>query len=272
MADTRKRPHDAVEEPGKVARTEVNGTALAKPAPRRVDDVTERLAREVLCRWWYGLPDWPPPLDWRAELRKRGYREVDIPAWEDADDPDGDGLRKAYAIGHYPGLFRNAEGKLLDLRPQESCPCYNNMVRKSKGELAELLAKCYANQIVHLTDSKDDQRLREKLKKRLEETNKAAVKWGMKPSEIPKVAPTKTIAESPVVKTEKNAKGSPTPVKSPATSKVSTPPRNGTPASAKSTAANATAASVKSEQVSSPKRSPAKEAPASTSASPAATA
>merc|ERR1711869_28659 len=91
----------------------------------KVDESKDELVTECLCRWWYALPDWPPPMDWAAELEKQDLRQVAIEKWEDEADVV-DGKSKVYAIGHYPGLFRDHTGQIRDLRPQDSCPSRNN--------------------------------------------------------------------------------------------------------------------------------------------------
>jgi len=202
--ESRKRPH-----PSSNGQAHVNGAVA--PAS---DEFHEKVVKEVLCRWWYCLPDWPPPLDWATELKTLGYREVQVHEWEAVEEV-ADGLRKVYPIGHYPGLFRNPDGKIVDCRPKDSCPSYNNMVSKSTPELLTLLSSAFANQIASLVKSgfphgKDDEKLKDALQKRHEHVNSAIGKYGGKPTtkipdvpEFPRTAtpgeakPAKPVAASP---------------------------------------------------------------------------
>jgi hypothetical protein len=231
--DSRKRPHPDGQD------AQVNGAAAPK------SEFHEKLVREVLCRWWYCMPDWPPALDWKAELKTRKYREVQVHEWE-ASEEEVDGFKKVYPIGNYPGLFRNVKGEIVDCRPKESCPSYNNFLKKDIPELLTLLSRAYANQIASLVASgcpagKDDEKLRDALIKRHEQANATMQKKGGTPTlKVPAVpeypcvgAPAKqgakgTPAKSPESKTP-TAKGSPpataSPKKapSPAPSSVKTP-------------------------------------------------
>mmetsp|Transcript_63122 Transcript_63122/g.150487 ORF Transcript_63122/g.150487 Transcript_63122/m.150487 type:complete len:313 (-) Transcript_63122:143-1081(-) len=112
----------------------------------------ESVAVELLCRWWYALPDWPPSDNayYEAELKKRGCRCVSLDDWEWVPEEDSDGLRKVYALSQFRGCFRCHSGELIDCRPKDTCPCYNNFVAKSLKELYSLLIKAYENQIQEL--------------------------------------------------------------------------------------------------------------------------
>jgi hypothetical protein len=215
--------------------------------PQFRDELHEKIVREVLCRWWYCMPDWPPPTDWSTELKRRKYREVQVHEWEAVEDVV-DGLRKVYAIGHYPGLFRNIEGEIVDCRPQESCPSYNNMARKDKKELLTLLSKAFANQIASLVHSgcphgEDDKKLKAALEKRHAQTTAAVKKYGGQVTEIPKVpefpctaAPAKqgpkgTPAKSPESKTP-SVKASPAASASASAKKAPSPPEKASPPTA----------------------------------------
>jgi hypothetical protein len=217
----------------------VNGKV---PAPQ--DEFHEKCIREVLCRWWYCMPDWPPPLDWPAVLKSKGYREVQVHEWEASEDLV-DGFRKAYPIGHYPGLFRNAKGDIVDCRPQESCPSFNNMCRKSKSELLTLLSCAFANQVAALEQSgcphgKDDEKLKEALIKRHGSVNGAIKKYGGTPTlTIP------TVPDFPCVAAPAKQGAKPgTPAKS---------PESKTPTAKASPAASASAKKASSPAASPPK-------------------
>eukprot|EP00401_Gymnodinium_catenatum_P019913 CAMPEP_0117505000 /NCGR_PEP_ID=MMETSP0784-20121206/25145_1 /TAXON_ID=39447 /ORGANISM="" /LENGTH=272 /DNA_ID=CAMNT_0005300385 /DNA_START=53 /DNA_END=871 /DNA_ORIENTATION=- len=116
---------------------------------------------EFLCRWWYVLPDWPPNNEamYQEELRKRNLRKVKVEEWEWVPEEDDGGRRKVYELSQFRGVFRNSASELIDLRPQETCPCYKNLVKKDLPVLYEMLVKAYESQIAELANSKYDERI-----------------------------------------------------------------------------------------------------------------
>lgn len=57
-------------------------------------------------RWYYALPEWPPvDYDYDAELKKRGYRNVDFAKFKFVDDVV-DGLTKVHELDGYRGVYR----------------------------------------------------------------------------------------------------------------------------------------------------------------------
>jgi len=83
----------------------------------------DELIYNVLKRWWYCLPEWPPAnFDYTAELLKRNLRKVDFKYFRIEKDIDDKGLmifvrsskttlglKKVYEIPSYPGVFKNAQ-------------------------------------------------------------------------------------------------------------------------------------------------------------------
>jgi len=111
---------------------------------------------QLLCRWWYALPDWPPSDEkyYEAELRKRSFRKVKVEEWEWTPVEDEKGRKKVYELSQFRGVFRCSSGDLVDCRPKESCPCYANFMKKDIAELWALLVKAYEGQLVALKTSK----------------------------------------------------------------------------------------------------------------------
>jgi hypothetical protein len=85
----------------------------------------EELVAELLCRWWYALPDWPPKdYDYQQKLRgmhlrfthfslfnlPRRSRSVPTSEFEDAPDVL-DGRRKCYQLSQFPGVFRDNDSR-----------------------------------------------------------------------------------------------------------------------------------------------------------------
>lgn len=119
--------------------------------PPKVRDAKENIVAKLLCRWWYALPPWPPKdMDYEAELTKQRCRRVPVACFGDEPEFDERGFAKVYELSTFPGIFRTADGKMLDLRPQEGKPSYNEMMKKSKQELYRLLIKAYDAQLMDL--------------------------------------------------------------------------------------------------------------------------
>jgi len=136
-----------------------------------------KVVTELLCRWWYVLPDWPPDDEdyYRAELNRLSLRRVRVEEWEWAPKIDKNGFHKVYELSQFRGLFRNSSGQLYDLRPRDTCPCFNNLFKKDIGELLQLLTLAYQNQLADLNESKcDESKLEAKLRSRLEVVQRRA--------------------------------------------------------------------------------------------------
>eukprot|EP00928_Gymnodinium_smaydae_P008702 TRINITY_DN13181_c0_g2_i1.p1 TRINITY_DN13181_c0_g2~~TRINITY_DN13181_c0_g2_i1.p1 ORF type:complete len:302 (+),score=82.20 TRINITY_DN13181_c0_g2_i1:87-908(+) len=123
---------------------------------RKERSAKEQAVSELLCRWWYVLPDWPPPspTNYEEELRAKGYRRVRIQEWEWVPEEDSQHCKKAYELSQFKGLFRTASGELLDLRPKDSCPCFSNFMKKELHQVYDLLVKALENQVTELVNGK----------------------------------------------------------------------------------------------------------------------
>ncbi|KAF4674540.1 hypothetical protein FOL47_009066 [Perkinsus chesapeaki] len=134
---------------GKVKREASATTPVAKKKVNRSEK--EQLVSEVLCRWWYAMPPWPPAnVDYVKELTKQGFRVVDLQDWEEEDDVDSQGRGKVYALSQFPGLYRAYDRRLIDVRPNEGKPSYNNLMRLSTDKLKALLREGIKNQLAEL--------------------------------------------------------------------------------------------------------------------------
>jgi len=129
----------------------------------------QQVVAELLCRWWYCLPDWPPNDDayYKDRLEKEKLRQVTIQEWEWVPEEDDRGFHKVYQLSQFRGCFRKSTGELVDLRPKESCPCYSNFMSKELPDLYDLLVTAYENQLKDLENSKYNEK---RTKKELETT------------------------------------------------------------------------------------------------------
>lgn len=138
----------------------------------RERDKKKILIAQVLARWWYILPAWPPEdFDYAGELEKRKLKLVAFNDWEEADDVDSEGYSKVYEITHFPGLYRDSKGNCIDLRPIVGRPCYKNMAEKTEAELTQMLHIGLTRQLQELEKTpyqRTDPALVEKLKADLE--------------------------------------------------------------------------------------------------------
>eukprot|EP00923_Selenidium_pygospionis_P029988 GHVN01053280.1.p1 GENE.GHVN01053280.1~~GHVN01053280.1.p1 ORF type:complete len:426 (+),score=97.30 GHVN01053280.1:137-1414(+) len=135
----------------------------------RYRDKKSILVAEVLRRWWYVLPQWPPPdFDPSERLKELKLRPVPIEDWEIAKDVDENGFTKCYALSQFKGIFRDANGKAHDARPVEGKPCHANFIRLSDLELYRYLVTALENQMIALDKSiYDEATARKSLKKEL---------------------------------------------------------------------------------------------------------
>jgi len=121
----------------------------------------EQIVVDLLCRWWYAMPEWPPtdPAFYEAKLKENKLRRVSIQEWEWVPDVDDHGNAKVYELTQFRGIFRKADGDPVDIRPMGTCPSYENMMKKDIAELYTLLVKAYEEQLKDLANSKYDEKL-----------------------------------------------------------------------------------------------------------------
>jgi hypothetical protein len=133
--------------------------------PRKVDLVTR-----LLCRWWYVLEDWPPKrFDYAERLRSKRLRVVPEETWNVEPFINSQGLEKVKALTNYPGLFQTSRGVVHDMRPQDTCPCFDNLLKKSIKTLKDLLETALEKQLEELEVQPDYNReLSEQLRREVE--------------------------------------------------------------------------------------------------------
>lgn len=148
-------------------------TPAPKPAAER--DSKQNVVAQVLCRWWFCLPAWPPEhFDYDAVLLERGFRRVPMRMSDQEPEFDERGLRKAYELEQFKGCFRASDGDLVDCRPKEGRPSYDQMMLNSTPELYRLLLTAYDNQILELAAEKEKCGVSSELDGQLKELRKQA--------------------------------------------------------------------------------------------------
>ena len=157
-SNSRKRKIESSESEDEEEDDEATGNQNEVKVLKQVQNRTlkEQLIADILCRWWYVLPEWPPAnFDFGAALEKAGLRLVTLERWEDEPDEDKAGRVKCYALTQFKGLYRDAKGLMQDLRPKEGKPCFSNLVSKGEKELQSLLCEALKRQIEVLSASNE---------------------------------------------------------------------------------------------------------------------
>jgi len=127
---------------------------------KKVRSNKEQVIADLLARWWFAKPfideDWPPKEEsyYLKEMDKHKIRLVTCEEWEWVPEEDDKGRKKVYGLSQFRGLYRNSAGDLVDLRPKETCPCYNNFIKKDLPTLCHMLVSGYENQLKALSASK----------------------------------------------------------------------------------------------------------------------
>ena len=64
------------------------------------------LVYEILKRWWYIMPEWPPRnFDYSPLLKQANLREVPHENFRFESEVDAQGRKKVYQMPGYPGIF-----------------------------------------------------------------------------------------------------------------------------------------------------------------------
>eukprot|EP01056_Protomagalhaensia_sp_Gyna25_P003719 Protomagalhaensia_sp_Gyna_25__3718@NODE_333_length_3839_cov_163_903947_g260_i0_p1_GENE_NODE_333_length_3839_cov_163_903947_g260_i0NODE_333_length_3839_cov_163_903947_g260_i0_p1_ORF_typecomplete_len552_score105_06_NODE_333_length_3839_cov_163_903947_g260_i09542609 len=153
-----KRPQRRTRTPAAASRKDDDSSTDTEDWEGRIAshdrDFKSTLVGKILARWWYVMDDWPPPtFDFAAELKKRKLKQVSFDQWEVADDIDLEGFTKVYEITHFPGMYRNPEGSVIDLRPLEGKPSYSNLIQMPEEQLKAMLATALRKQLRALEDT-----------------------------------------------------------------------------------------------------------------------
>ncbi|EGR33213.1 transmembrane amino acid transporter protein, putative [Ichthyophthirius multifiliis] len=83
----------------------------------------EFLVYEVLKRWWYVIKEWPPQdYNYQLLLQQHKLRVLPKLKFRFAPEVDENGFTKCYEILGYEGLYKDANNKFYDLRPEENKP------------------------------------------------------------------------------------------------------------------------------------------------------
>jgi len=111
----------------------------------------DKLVNELLCRWWYALPPWPPEnYDISQKLIKNNLRLINSQDWKKEPKFDENGLEKCIELPGYKYVMLTSEGKTFDFRPEEGKPTYNNFIKMPRKKILGLLMKALEKQMSEL--------------------------------------------------------------------------------------------------------------------------
>lgn len=116
------------------------------------------LVNQLLKRWWYALPMWPPEdYDISSKLKEKKLRVVQLQDWKKEQNIDEKGFSKCFEMPGYKYVFLDYNGQTFDFRPIEGKPSYDNLKTKPESQLYELLIKALKKQIEELSKENSTQ-------------------------------------------------------------------------------------------------------------------
>lgn len=111
----------------------------------------ETLVRSFLKRWWYAYDiEWyKTEEDIDSILSKNQLRRINLSDWKISDN-EVDGKKKCIELDGFPYVFLDCDDKIHDFRNKDKCPSFNNMMKKEKSEIRQLLVSALKKQIEEL--------------------------------------------------------------------------------------------------------------------------
>ena len=106
---------------------------------------------QLLQRWWYALPLWPPEnYDTSEKLKENKLRLVEEKNWKKEVEINSDDFKKCVELPGFKYVYITKEGKIYDFRPQEGKPSFNNLMKLNDIELHQYIVKALKNQLDEL--------------------------------------------------------------------------------------------------------------------------
>ena len=126
---------------------------------------------QLLQRWWYALPAWPP-LDWdpTQKLRENKLRLVEEKNWKKEVELNSDNFEKCVELPGFKYVYVTKEGKVYDFRPEEGKPSFNNLMKLDDIELHQNIVNF--NNLMKLDDIELHQNIVKALQNQLNDLNK----------------------------------------------------------------------------------------------------
>ena len=107
------------------------------------------LVYQLLKRWWYALPKWPPEnYNCEEKLRNNKLRVVNLIDWKkEPKYDDFNNFEKCFELPGFKYVYCNSNGKLYDFRPEENKPSFNSFMKLPDVKLYEYLIEALKKQI-----------------------------------------------------------------------------------------------------------------------------
>ena len=106
------------------------------------------LVYQLLKRWWYALPKWPPEnYDCSDKLNEKKLRVVNLIDWKKESKFNENNFEKCFELPGFKYIFCDSQGKIYDFRPEENKPSFNNLMKLSDQKLYEYLIIALKKQI-----------------------------------------------------------------------------------------------------------------------------
>ena len=106
---------------------------------------------QLLQRWWYALPKWPPDdLDVTEKLRENKLRLVEEKNWKKEVELTSDDFKKCIELPGYKYVYMTKDGKIYDFRPEKDKPSFTNLMKMSDLELHRHLVNALKKQLEEL--------------------------------------------------------------------------------------------------------------------------
>ena len=125
---------------------------------------------QLLQRWWYALPQWPPDnFDTTEKLKENKLRLVEEKNWKKEVEINSDDYKKCVELPGYKYVYITKEGKVFDFRPEEGKPCFNNLMKLNDIELHQYIVTALKNQLNDLEKKNffSEKKLRNEIKNQL---------------------------------------------------------------------------------------------------------
>ena len=183
---------DSSEHSGKKIKSKSKSKIIKKKVNKEKKDSTNKsnkkvilktkgsLINDLLERWWYALPSWPPEnYDTSEKLKENKLRLIKIIDWKKEPKLDKNNFEKCFEMPGFKYVYMNNDGKVFDFRPEEGKPSYNNFKKLTDEKLNEYLVKALKAQLEELEKRASvlEKELRKNIKEKLDKAERNLSKY-----------------------------------------------------------------------------------------------
>ena len=142
----KKKPHKKIS--NKNPNKNSNKNSNNKNSSNKILKPKASLVYDLLKRWWYSMPKWPPEnYDCSEQLRTNKLRVVNVADWKKEPNVDENNFAKCFELPGFKYVFFDCNNKTYDFRPSENKPSFNNLINFPEIKLWEFLKDALFNQI-----------------------------------------------------------------------------------------------------------------------------